>query len=112
MYTSRICFDSDCFITPSDHSIFGEEAGVSVGKDGNQYCWVIDPIDGTKSFITGEPTAAVSHARLQSHYCITSVFAFVICRETVVWDADFVIARRAAGMALILHILANEVGLN
>jgi len=39
-----------------DHAIFGEEAGVSFGAgQGSRYCWVIDPIDGTKSFITGKP---------------------------------------------------------
>mmetsp|Transcript_9666 Transcript_9666/g.17401 ORF Transcript_9666/g.17401 Transcript_9666/m.17401 type:complete len:363 (-) Transcript_9666:259-1347(-) len=38
------------------HSVFGEEAGISRGSDGDgKYCWVIDPIDGTKSFITGKP---------------------------------------------------------
>lgn len=35
-----------------DHGIFGEELGI---KPGNDYTWVIDPIDGTKSFITGFP---------------------------------------------------------
>ena len=34
-----------------DHGIFGEEFGVDVGQ--GLYTWVLDPIDGTKSFITG-----------------------------------------------------------
>lgn len=34
------------------HAILGEEAGMSGGDD---HLWVIDPIDGTKSFITGMP---------------------------------------------------------
>jgi inositol-phosphate phosphatase / L-galactose 1-phosphate phosphatase / histidinol-phosphatase len=34
------------------HGIHGEEMGV---KPGNAFTWVIDPIDGTKSFITGFP---------------------------------------------------------
>ncbi|PLS21281.1 inositol monophosphatase family protein [Neptunicoccus cionae] len=33
--------------------IFGEESGVDGGLDGN--LWVIDPIDGTRSFISGNP---------------------------------------------------------
>jgi len=37
-----------------DHGIFGEEFG-SVRLDGPAV-WVLDPIDGTKSFITGIPT--------------------------------------------------------
>ena len=36
-----------------DHGIFGEEFGVKTSD--SQYQWVIDPIDGTKSFITGKP---------------------------------------------------------
>ena len=42
------------------HDSFGEESGMEPGKqpEGNtdpKYLWVIDPIDGTKSFITGVP---------------------------------------------------------
>ncbi|MEW5299246.1 MAG: hypothetical protein WDW38_003341 [Sanguina aurantia] len=38
------------------HSIFGEEYGVELGSgEGSRYTWVLDPIDGTKSFITGKP---------------------------------------------------------
>ena len=36
-----------------DHGIFGEEHGRS-GLD-RRYVWVLDPIDGTRSFITGFP---------------------------------------------------------
>ena len=36
-----------------DHGILGEEHGTKNGDA--QYVWVLDPIDGTKSFITGKP---------------------------------------------------------
>lgn len=36
-----------------DHGIYGEEEAPT--NLGNPYVWVIDPIDGTKSFITGHP---------------------------------------------------------
>ena len=36
-----------------DDGIIGEEYGIKPSK--NQYDWVLDPIDGTKSFITGRP---------------------------------------------------------
>ena len=40
-----------------DHGIFGEEEGMQQPKMGDdQYLWVLDPIDGTKSFITGKPS--------------------------------------------------------
>ncbi|MCD0416080.1 histidinol-phosphatase [Rubrivivax sp. JA1024] len=35
-----------------DHGIYGEEMGA---KPGQTLTWIIDPIDGTKSFITGFP---------------------------------------------------------
>lgn len=35
-----------------DHSVYGEEMGQEIGET---YTWVIDPIDGTKSFVTGIP---------------------------------------------------------
>ncbi len=37
-----------------DHGIYGEEHG-AVRLD-SPYVWVLDPIDGTKSFVTGRPT--------------------------------------------------------
>ncbi|GLC34125.1 hypothetical protein PLESTF_000166800 [Pleodorina starrii] len=39
-----------------EHGIFGEEHGLKFGSGaGSKYMWVLDPIDGTKSFITGKP---------------------------------------------------------
>jgi inositol-phosphate phosphatase / L-galactose 1-phosphate phosphatase / histidinol-phosphatase len=44
------------------HAVFGEEAGMVPGESGgdggepgSEFLWVVDPIDGTKSFITGKP---------------------------------------------------------
>lgn len=36
-----------------DHGVFGEEHGVERGDC--QHMWVIDPIDGTRSFLSGHP---------------------------------------------------------
>src|SRR3954464_7534898 len=36
-----------------DHGILGEEYGVE--RPDAEYIWIIDPIDGTKSFISGMP---------------------------------------------------------
>jgi len=36
-----------------DHGVFGEETGIEGG--GKDCLWVIDPIDGTRSFISGHP---------------------------------------------------------
>jgi len=42
-----------------EHGIVGEEYG-NENSDA-EYVWVIDPIDGTKSFITGMPATAARH---------------------------------------------------
>ena len=39
-----------------DHGINGEEYGVKEGKSGFE--WVLDPIDGTRAFVSGMPTWA------------------------------------------------------
>ena len=41
-------------LTYPDHSILGEEYGIN--SKNSEYLWVIDPIDGTTSFICGKPT--------------------------------------------------------
>jgi myo-inositol-1(or 4)-monophosphatase len=43
-----------------DHGIWGEETGQTFSD--SDYCWIIDPIDGTTSFFHGQPYYAVSIA--------------------------------------------------
>ena len=38
-----------------DDSIVGEEFGKTEGGEKSEYTWILDPIDGTKSFISGVP---------------------------------------------------------
>lgn len=45
-----------------DHAILGEESGLSEGDD---FQWVIDPLDGTTNFLHGVPHFAVSIALRQ-----------------------------------------------
>jgi ADP-ribosyl-[dinitrogen reductase] hydrolase len=42
----------------------GEESGVAAGA-GGPYCWLVDPHDGTSSYLAGEPGSAVSIALLR-----------------------------------------------
>ena len=37
-----------------DHGIYGEEHGIE--RADAEYVWVLDPIDGTRAFISGQPT--------------------------------------------------------
>jgi myo-inositol-1(or 4)-monophosphatase len=43
-----------------DHAFIGEETGRTITA--SDYCWIIDPIDGTTSFVHGQPFYAVSIA--------------------------------------------------
>lgn len=43
-----------------DHNFIGEESG-NLGKE-SDYCWVIDPLDGTNNFLHGHPHCCVSIA--------------------------------------------------
>jgi histidinol-phosphatase len=40
-----------------EHAVFGEEHGMQ-GAAGSEWCWVIDPIDGTSGFVRGIPVWA------------------------------------------------------
>eukprot|EP00798_Chlamydomonas_sp_ICE-L_P013662 gene13662-19550_t len=44
-----------------EHSIFGEEHGLKQGA--SPYMWVLDPIDGTRSFITGATETSFNRVR-------------------------------------------------
>ncbi|KAI4295491.1 hypothetical protein L6164_035534 [Bauhinia variegata] len=48
------------------HAIFGEEKGWRYKEKSADYVWVLDPIDGTKSFITGKPLFGTLIALLQN----------------------------------------------
>ncbi len=47
-----------------DHGIYGEEFGISGSLDGP--AWIIDPIDGTRFFLSGYPTFGMLIGHLQS----------------------------------------------
>ena len=64
-----------------DHGILGEEYGRSPTRA--RYTWVIDPIDGTKSFICGVPLYANLLALLDGDEAIVGVSHFPALHETV-----------------------------
>ena len=64
---------------PND-GIFGEEYGTVAGK--NNTLWVIDPIDGTRSFITGNPLFGFLLARLVGGLSELSIVALPTLNET------------------------------
>jgi myo-inositol-1(or 4)-monophosphatase len=54
-----------------DHTLIGEERGTSGG--GSDSCWVIDPIDGTNSYVHGLPGYSVSIALQQGGATVAGV---------------------------------------
>ncbi len=57
--------------TYPDHGIFGEEFGAE--NPNAKYCWVIDPIDGTASFIIGRPIFGTLIALLEGEEPVLGV---------------------------------------
>jgi len=55
------------------HGVFGEEHGLELGSSSStadSWLWVLDPIDGTKSFITGQDSLCMAL------YCCTAVLLY------------------------------------
>jgi histidinol-phosphatase len=64
-----------------DHGVVGEEFGHSTAT--SQYTWLIDPIDGTKSFVSGVPLYANLLALLDGPSALLGVMHFPALNETV-----------------------------
>ncbi len=65
--------------TYPQHGFVGEETG-SVSAD-SEYCWVIDPIDGTRNFITGKPIFGTLIALLHHRQPVLGVIDCPITQE-------------------------------
>ncbi len=74
-----------------DDGMVGEEDGSVAGRSG--YTWVVDPIDGTQPFLTGQSTWCVSIAVTGPDGIVAGVIEAPVLRET--WTA-----RRGAGAFL------------
>ena len=66
-----------------DHGIFGEEHGRA--NTSSEHIWVLDPIDGTKSFITGMPTFGTLIAHLYREVPVLGIIDIPATRER--WQA-------------------------
>jgi myo-inositol-1(or 4)-monophosphatase len=54
-----------------DHSIHGEEYGRKEGKSG--FTWILDPVDGTRSFVCGMPTWATLIGLMFEGRCVVGL---------------------------------------
>ena len=66
-----------------DHALIGEEYGHQPGRSDSGYTWIIDPIDGTKSFISGVPFYAVLLALVKDEQPLLGVMNFPALNEIV-----------------------------
>jgi len=64
------------------HGIVGEEYGRSPAQD-SPYTWILDPIDGTKSFVSGVPLYATLLALTDGDEALLGVAHFPALNETV-----------------------------
>ncbi len=62
-----------------DHGIIGEEYGTT--REGASYTWVLDPIDGTQSFVAGRPIFGTLIALLKDGWPVLGVIDQPIVRE-------------------------------
>jgi histidinol phosphatase-like enzyme (inositol monophosphatase family) len=58
------------------HALIGEEFGHSPSDEESGYTWIIDPIDGTKSFVCGVPFYAVLLALVKDNEPVLGVAHF------------------------------------
>ncbi|KAJ8643188.1 hypothetical protein MRB53_004936 [Persea americana] len=63
------------------HAIYGEENGWRCKEKTADYVWVLDPIDGTKSFITGKPVFGTLIALLHKGIPIVGIIDQPVLRE-------------------------------
>ncbi len=62
-----------------DDAIFGEESGLDGDLEGN--LWVIDPIDGTRSFISGNPLFGMLLSHLKAGVPVAGLISMPILGE-------------------------------
>jgi histidinol phosphatase-like enzyme (inositol monophosphatase family) len=65
------------------HAIVGEEFGRAAGREESGYTWIIDPIDGTKSFVSGVPLYAVLLALVKDDEPVLGVAHFPGLNDTI-----------------------------
>ncbi len=69
-----------------DHGIIGEEFGIK-GADGS-LIWLIDPIDGTRGFISGTPMWGVLIGLKDADQCLVGAMRQPYSKETYIGDGS------------------------
>lgn len=98
----RIAHDILCqgIKTHSQAPIVSEEGSVEARAaiDGDQPYWLIDPIDGTKSFLSGKTSFAINIAYMERHRPVMGL-VYAPARDVCYWASEGKGAYRQAGEA-------------
>ncbi|MCV6637267.1 histidinol-phosphatase [Candidatus Albibeggiatoa sp. nov. NOAA] len=86
-----------------EHGIYGEEMGVE--NQDAEFVWVLDPIDGTKSFITGKPLFGTLISLLHHGQPILGMIDQPITRER--WIGGIDLPTTLNGQAVKVRNCAN-----
>ena len=73
-----------------EYSIIGEEQGYTQGVESNSknISWVIDPIDGTRAFISGFPTWGILLGLTEGERCLAGLMHQPFTGETFLSDGE------------------------
>jgi myo-inositol-1(or 4)-monophosphatase len=91
-----------------DHGIVGEEFGSE--RTEAEYCWVLDPIDGTKSFITGMPAWGTLIALTRGGEPVYGMMHQPFTRERFTGDGGSARYRGPAGERALRVRRCSELG--
>jgi len=90
------------------HGIIGEEDGVKVGVDARS--WVIDPIDGTRAFITGMPAWGIMLGLVEAGEPCLGVVHQPFLGETFCGDGGRAWLRAAGGSVEMRARATRDIG--
>ncbi|GAN61204.1 histidinol-phosphatase [Acetobacter cibinongensis] len=62
-----------------EHGIFGEEFGIQ--NEQSRYRWLLDPVDGTRAFVTGRPTFGTLIALLEDGVPVLGIIDQAVTQE-------------------------------
>lgn len=91
-----------------DHGILGEEEAER--ESDSAYRWIIDPIDGTRAFISGVPAWGILLGLTFEESCLVGVMHQPYLGETFLGNADGAWIRRAGSKQAIRTSRTNELG--
>ena len=89
------------------HAIVGEEAGLRTGRD--RYKWFIDPIDGTKAYISGMPLWGILLGVMEDEVCRFGLMHQPYLQETYIGSVQGAYLCKGASTQTIITRKTTEL---